>query len=149
LNSRPRGDAGLGRRSRDEGGFSLIEVLIAMLVVTIGLVSMAQLMAVTTIMHSDARQTSMATQLGQAKLDELMKLNLATAAAVQLTPVSPDSLDEDITNYFDQPNATITRRWKVEAGPTADTRTVTVRVINPRARQYGSELEFTTIIRQW
>ena len=139
MNDRPGG----------ESGFSLIEVLIAMLVVTIGLVSMAQLMAVTTIMHSDARQTSMATQLGQAKLDELMKLNLATAAAVQLTPVSPDSLEEDVTNYFDQPNTTITRRWKVEAGPTPDTRIVTVRVINPRARQYGSELEFTTIIRQW
>lgn len=145
----PRGEAGLGRRSRGEGGFTLIEVLIAMVVVTIGLVSMAQLMAVTTIMHSDARQTSMATQLGLAKLDELMKLNLATAAAVQLTPVSPDSLAANVTNYFDQPNTAITRRWKVAAGPTADTRTVTVRVINPRARQYGSKLEFTTIIRQW
>src|SRR5688572_26605585 len=120
-----------------------------MLVVTIGLVSMAQLMAVTTIMHSDARQTSMATQLGLAKLDALMKLNLGTAAAVQITPVSPDSLEENVTNYFDQPDTAITRRWKVEAGPTTDTRTVTVRVINPRSRQYGSELEFTTIIRQW
>lgn len=131
-----------------DSGFSLVEVLIAMLVVTIGLVSMAQLMAVTTVMHADARETSTATQLAQAKLEELIKLNLATAAAVQIT-VDPDSLDENVTNYFDTVGSTITRRWKVEDGPTDDTRIVTVRVINSRARQYGSRIELTTIIRQW
>lgn len=120
-----------------------------MLVVTIGLVSMAQLMAVTTVMHSDARKTSMATELGQAKLDELMKLNLNNAAAVQITPDDPDSLEENVTNYFDTPGDTITRRWKVETGPASGTRLLTVRVISTGARQYGSQLDFKTIIRQW
>lgn len=136
------------RFSPSESGFSLVEVLIAMLVVTIGLVSMAQLMAVTTVMHADARETSTATQLAQAKLEELIKLNLATEAAVQIT-VDPDSLDENVTNYFDTVGSTITRRWKVEEGPADNTRIVTVRVINSRARQYGSRIELTTIIRQW
>lgn len=137
------------RLSADAAGFSLIEVLVAMLVVTIGLVSMAQLLAVTTIMHSDARRTSMATELGQAKLDELMKLDLDTAAAVQITPDETDSLAANVTNYYDTPDDTITRRWKVEEGPTDDTRIITMKVISAGARQYGSEIEFKTIVRQW
>jgi len=118
-----------------------------MLVVTIGLVGMAQLMAVTTVVHSDARQSSMATELGQAKIDELSGRDVATDLAVQVTPPSPDSLGENVTNYFDTPTATITRRWKVEDGPTAGTRVVTVRVINTGSRQYGTTMYFRTILR--
>ena len=132
---------------RSEGGFSLIEVLIAMLVVTIGLIGMAQLMAVTTVVHSDARQSSVATELGQAKLDELSGMDLETALPVQVTPPSPDSLTENVANYFDEPTDTITRRWKVENGPTDGTRVVTVRVINTGSRQYGGTMYFRTILR--
>jgi prepilin-type N-terminal cleavage/methylation domain-containing protein len=133
-------------RIRTSSGFTLVEVMIAMLVVTVGLVSMAQLMTVTTFMHSDARKTSVGTELGLAKLDELAGMNLSSDAEVQVTPVSPDSLSSNVSNYFDQPDTTITRRWKVEGGPTADTRLVTLRVINAGAQQYGRELEFRTII---
>jgi prepilin-type N-terminal cleavage/methylation domain-containing protein len=137
------------RRRASQAGFTIIEVMIAMLVVTVGLVSMAQLIAVTTVMHSDARQTSLGTEFAQAKLDELMKLNLATAAAVQVTPVSPDSLENNVTDYFDTPTSTITRRWKVEDGPAAGTRYLTVRVLNASARKYGSRIDIRTILRQW
>lgn len=132
-----------------EHGFSLVEVLVATLVVTIGLVSIVQLLAVSTVMHADAREATTATQQAQAKIDELSKLNLNTAPAVQITPSSPDSLENNVTNYFDEPQTGITRRWRVEAGPTSDTRLLTVHVLNLRARQYGAEIELTTIIRQW
>ena len=137
------------QRAGSQSGFTLIEVMIAMLVVTVGLVSMAQLMAVTTVMHSDARQTSLGTELAQAKLDELMKLNLNSAPAVQVTPDDEDSLNENVANYFDEPSDTITRRWKVEDGPTSNTRIITMRVVNNAARQYGSQVEIKTIFRQW
>ena len=137
------------RTTTTDGGFSLIEVLIAMLVVTIGLVSMAQLMAVTTVVHSDARATSVSTELAQAKLDELTGMNLASAAAVQITPSPPDSLGQNVTDYYDQPATGITRRWKVEAGPTTNTRLLTLRVINARARQSGGTLYFRTMLYQW
>lgn len=130
-------------------GFSLIEALIAMLVVTVGLVSMAQLMAVTTVSYADAREASIATQQAQSKIDELMKLNLNTDAPVQITPVSPDSLTQNVTDYFDTPLMGVTRRWRVEAGPASGTRLVTVRVVNTGARQYGATIDLTTIIRQW
>ena len=117
------------------------------MVLTVGLVAMAQLLAVSTVMHMDSRQASSASQLAQAKVEELMKLNLATAAAVQVT--GSDSLAANVTNYFDTPQADVTRRWRVQAGPVAGTRLVTVRVINPRAHLYGTETDLTTILRQW
>jgi Tfp pilus assembly protein PilV len=129
-------------------GASLIEVLVATLVLTIGLVGMAQLMGISMLMHLNAREKTTATQLAQAKVDELMKLNLATAPAVQITPASPDSLATNVANYFDSPQAAITRRWRVSAGPAANTRILTVRVINARARQ-GGQVDVSTIIRQW
>lgn len=134
---------------QSETGFSIIEVLIAMVVVTIGLVSMAQLMAVSTVTYADAREVSIATEQAEAKLSELMKLNLGTDAAVQITPVSPDSLTSNVTNYYDQPATGITRRWRVEAGPVDNTRIIKVRVVNARARQYGATIDLTSIIRQW
>jgi Tfp pilus assembly protein PilV len=129
-------------------GASLIEVLVATLVLTIGLVGMAQLMGVSMLMHLNAREATTATQFAQAKIDELMKLNLATAPAVQITPASPDSLTTNVANYFDSPQAAITRRWRVQAGPAANTRILTVRVVNARARQ-GGQVDVSTIIRQW
>ena len=129
-------------------GASLIEVLIATLILTIGLVGMAQLMGVSMLMHLNAREATTATQLAQAKVDELMKLNMATAPAVQITPAGPDSLTNDVANYFDAPQAAITRRWRIQPGPAANTRVLTVRVINARARQ-GGQVDVSTIIRQW
>jgi hypothetical protein len=129
-----------------EGGFTLVEALAAMVVVTLGLVSIAQLMAVTAMRHHDAREVALATELGQAKLEELMKLNLGT---LRITPVSPDSLLTDVAGHFDTPETGITRRWRIKAGPVANTRLVTVRVVDVRARQYGSTIDLTTIIRQW
>jgi hypothetical protein len=132
-----------------ESGFSLVEALVAMVVITLGLVSMAQLMAVTAMRHHDAREVALGTELGQAKLEELMMLNLATAPELRTTPDSPDSLFTNVAGYFDTPERGITRRWRVGAGPVANTRLVTVRVVDARARQYGSTIDLTTIIRQW
>lgn len=132
----------------NESGFSLVEVLVATLVLTIGVVSMVQLLAVTTVMHADAREASLATQQAQAKIDELMKLTFKTAPAVQIS-TNPNSLTTNVANYFDTPQAGVTRRWQVQAGPVANTRVVTVRVVNLRARQYGAQVDLTTIIRQW
>jgi Tfp pilus assembly protein PilV len=135
------------RHARGDDGFSLVEVLVATLLMTTAFVAMAQLLGISTVMHTDARQASTATQLAQAKIDELMKLNMTTDAAVQVT--GANSLTADVANYFDAPQPGVTRRWQVEAGPTADTRLLRVRVINRGARQYGTEIDLTTMLRQW
>jgi Tfp pilus assembly protein PilV len=132
-------------RHRSDAGFSLVEAMVASLVLTVGLVGLLQLLAVTTVMHSDARQATNATLLAQAKIDELMKLNLTTAPAVQVG----GSIGANVTNYFDTPVSGVTRRWVVTAGPIANTRILTVKVENKGGRVYGREQQLTTIIRQW
>lgn len=135
------------KASSGEQGFSLVEVLISMLILTTGLVAMAQLMGVTAIMHMNAREATRGTQLAQAKIDELMKQNMTTSPAVQIN--AADTLAADVANYFDTPAESVTRRWRVQAGPAPNTRILTVRVLNARSRQYGSRIELTTLLRQW
>lgn len=129
-----------------EGGFSLVEVLVATLILTIGLTAMAQLLAISVRMHSDAREASLSTQLAQAQVEALVRQPF-TAAAVQIT--GANTLAANTANYFDLPQAGVMRRWNVVAGPAANTRLLTVRVINNRARQYGAQVDISTIIRQW
>ncbi len=133
------------RRRRADAGFTLVEVLVSTLVLTIGLVAIAGLLGVSTNMHASAREASRSTRLAQAKIDELMKLNFGTAPAVAVG----GSLAANVANYFDAPVAAVTRRWLVQAGPAANTRVLTVRVVNLRAVQYGRQIDLSTIIRQW
>ena len=129
----------------------MIETLIATTVLLVGLLGTAQLMVISLRMNDLSRTSIDATRLAKTKFDELMKLSFSTAAAVQVTPTSPDSLGQNVTNYFDTPVAGVyTRRWKVQAGPTANTRLVTVRVVPTRTdRLVAKEVELTTVIRSW
>jgi Tfp pilus assembly protein PilV len=136
-------------RARSANGFTLVEVLVCTLVLTTGLIAIAGLLLVTTDMQVGAREVTRSTRLAQGKIDELMKLNFATAPAIQVTPTGTDSLASNVANYFDTPAANITRRWIVQNGPAANTRILTVRVVNLGARQYGRQVDVTTVMRQW
>lgn len=133
-----------------ERGFSLIEVLIATVVFVTGSVALAGLLVVSVNKHQLGRNTVDATLLASTKIEELAKLNFGTAAAVQITPNGADSLGQNVAPYFDTPANGYTRRWQVAAGPNADTRVVTLRVIPPGAdvRQFRL-VEVTTILRSW
>src|SRR5688572_17319719 len=135
-----------GRRGTQSGdeGFTLVEVLISMVVLTIGLVGIAALLAITTQMHIGARESARSTRLAQDKFDELMKLNFDSDPEVAIG----GDLDADEDDYFDQPMTGVTVRWAVADGPTGDTRVVTVRVLNERAKQYR-KTDLITVIRQW
>jgi prepilin-type N-terminal cleavage/methylation domain-containing protein len=134
---------------RDERGFTLVEVLVSTVIMLVGLVAVAQLLAASVQTHKLGRLTSEASRLSTVKLEELVKSNMATSAAVQITPVAPNSLDNNVANYFDVVNG-YTRRWQITAGPTPDTRRVTVRVIPPvSARPFSKTVEVMSILRQW
>lgn len=122
-----------------------MEVLICTLILTTGLIAIAGLLAVTTQMHVGAREVTRSTRLAQDKVDELMKLNFASAPAVAVG----GSLTANVANYFETPVTGVTLRWAVAAGPADDTRVLTVRVNNVRTQQYGRQIELSTIIRQW
>jgi Tfp pilus assembly protein PilV len=131
-------------RARNEAGFSLVEAMVASLVLTIGLVGLAQLLAVATVMHSDARQATADTVLAQAKLDELMKSNGLSLSSVQL-----GSIASNMAPYYDEPEPGITRRWQINEGPVANTWLLQVNVENKGGHMYGASQTLTTVIREW
>ena len=131
--------------ARGEAGFSLVETMVASVVLTIGLVGLAQLLAVATIMHSDARQATTGTVLAQAKMDQLMKLDFSLNPTVALG----GSIASNMAPYFDQPQPGIDRRWRVTDGPVAGTRLLEVTVENKGGRLYGGRQTLTTLIRDW
>jgi Tfp pilus assembly protein PilV len=140
-----------GPRRADERGFTLLEALVATVVLTVGLVALAELLAVSIRMHQLGRNSTTAARLAQDKFEELMKLNFATSPAVQVS--ATDTLVSNVANYFDVPaNSGYTRRWFVQPGPggNARLRTVTVRVIpdNPDMR-VAADFRVTMVIRSW
>lgn len=135
---------------RNERGFSLVETLVSMVIMMVGLVAVAQLLAVSVHTHTLGRRTSEAAMFATAKIEELAKLNHSTAPAVQITPGGVDSLGANITNYWDQTATGYTRRWQVTAGPVAGSRRLTVRVVPPVNRTpWLKPVNVTTILRQW
>lgn len=134
-------------RLQADDGFTLVEVLISTLVLTTGMIAIAGLLAVTTQMQIGAREAARSSRLAQDKVDELMKLNFTTNAKVAVG----GSLTANVANHSETlaaPLTGITLRWLVAAGPTNDTRLLTVRVVNVRAHQYR-QTDMATIIRQW
>jgi competence protein ComGC len=136
----------------DERGFTLVEALVALVICTIGLVSMAELMAVTLRLQQLGRNSTAAVRLAQDKLDELTSVNFASGASIQCG----GSLTSDVANYndaaldFDGNPQGYSRRWLVSAGPDGDLRLrqVTVRVRpNVRDNRVASSYDLTTIIR--
>lgn len=129
---------------RGERGFTLVETLIAMVILTVGLVSMAELMAITLRMQMLGRNETAAIRLVQSKIDELVAVDFANA-----TVAVGGSLDADVANYNDDPADGFHRRWQIAAvaGET-NVRTLTVRIIPERNdRRTNAQVQLTTIIR--
>jgi prepilin-type N-terminal cleavage/methylation domain-containing protein len=61
-------------RCSSEAGFSLMEVVIAMGVMAVGLVALAQLFAISTSANHAAKTTTFATMLAQQKMEQLRGL---------------------------------------------------------------------------
>jgi hypothetical protein len=125
-------------------------VLVCTLVLTIGMVAIAGLLAVTAQMQIGARESARSTRLAQAKIDNLALRDFET----DLQMAVGGSVVANVANHNEAATAAgvalpgITLRWVVANGPTEDTRVVTVRVVNLRAQQYRNT-DVTTILREW
>jgi hypothetical protein len=111
---------------------------------TIGMLAIAALLAVTTQMHIGARESARSTRLAQDKIDELLKLTFSSNPAIAVG----GSLDSNVNNHSETPMTGVTVRWVVADGPTDDTRLLTVRVVNMRSQHYRNT-DLATIVRQW
>ena len=149
-------------KTSNERGFTVIEALFAIVILTISLVSLAELMAITLRMQMLGRNQTAAARLAQDKIDELMNANFNTAATVAIG----GSLTADQANHWDMAgNNLYRRRWTVAAGPSdpavaaavaAGTlvanpvRILTVRVIPVvNDQRTSTPVEVTTLIRCW
>lgn len=140
----------LRRPVRDERGFTVIESIVGTLVLTIALVALAELLAITLRMHQLGRTTTTSTRLAQDKFEELMKMNFDTNPAIQVNV--NDTLSSNVTNYWDTPTPGYTRRWQVSAGPGANPRLrlVVVRIIPDVTDRRTTEVfTLTTVLRRW
>lgn len=151
--------AGCSFSNRSEAGFTLVEVMVCTLILVVGLVAIAGLLAVTTHMHIGAREAARSTRLAQDKIDELMKLDFDNDDCVGCPDAKVavgGSVDSNEADHFEvSPDGQdgITIRWAVttypDVTPIADLRRLTVYVQNLRAQTYGREVEMSTVIRNW
>jgi len=121
--------------------------MVALVLSTIGLMTLAQLMVVTLQMQQLGRNSTNAARLAQDKVDELTTVGFANAQMA-----CGGSLTTNAANHNDTaPTATnFRRRWTVGAGPDAalTLRTVTVRVIpDVNDRRRAMPYDLTTIVR--
>jgi hypothetical protein len=131
----------------------LIEVLVATVRITVALVALAEMMAITLRMQMLGRNQTNAARLAQSKMDQLIGsvMNWDTAVDIQIG----GSLTANVTNYNDVPEAGWIRRWVVTAGPVdpgsdaGDLRVVTIRVIPVVTdNRATATVELTTILRR-
>lgn len=140
-----------------------------MVILTVALVSMAELMAITLRMQQLGRNQTLAARLAQDKVDELMSVNWAAnpATPASLQMAVGGSLTADVANHFDVPGAGVAvnttqgnrqyrRRWLVQAlpgdngSPAGSLRRLTVRVIPIRNdNRTSNAVELVTILRCW
>jgi prepilin-type N-terminal cleavage/methylation domain-containing protein len=83
------------RSFNSDAGFSLIEVLAAMVLMAVGLMSLVQMFGLSTRNNLAARSTTYATVLAEQKLEELRALTWGFD--VQGLPVSDTSTDTTVT----------------------------------------------------
>jgi prepilin-type N-terminal cleavage/methylation domain-containing protein len=132
-------------------GFTLVEVIVAMLICVVGIVAMAGLLAITLRMQQLGRNSTSAVRMAQDKIDELSAMNFNTSAQIgcggSLTTNTADHNDVPVVNGANMP---YTRRWLVQAGPDADPqlRMVTIRLIpNNVDRNVATQYDLVTVIR--
>ena len=138
----------------DQRGFTLAEVVVALLVCTVGLVGMAQMLAVTLRMQQLGRNSTSAIRMAQDKIDELSSMNFNDPIASPQVQCG-GSLTADVANYNDVPVVNgqaqpYRRRWLVQAGPDLDAnlRQVTVRLIPDNVnRTTNAQYELVSVIR--
>ena len=103
--------------SNNERGFTLVEAVVAMVVCTIGLVAMAELLAVTLRLQQLGRNSTSAVRLAQDKVDELTTMTFRstsrTTLGVGVRRVTRRSRGRPLA----------TRRWKITERPTIQTTT--------------------------
>lgn len=135
--------------ARTEGGFTLVELMLGIIVLVIGLLGMASTMASMTRYQDLSAVHADMTALGDHKIEQLrVAATYMTADTMQL--VVGGSLTVPTAQHVDtlvERGRTFIRLWQVQAGP-GGARQVTVRV-RPEVddARTPAQLDFNTLIQ--
>ena len=130
----------IARQVEQESGVPA-EVLVAMAILCVALVSLAQLFIVATTANIAARHTTYASVLAAQKLEELR-----TLAWADLVPSPVDALRDDIPGYVDAVDG-YTRRWSIDPLPADPDRALVIRVVVTRASAAIAEDVHMVVVR--
>jgi prepilin-type N-terminal cleavage/methylation domain-containing protein len=120
---------------RNNAGFSLLECIFAIVILTVGLLAVAALASVAVKRETFAYKTSETSTLAASKIEEIKAGTLVIGG----------SLTSDVTGYSDIPNFEYSRRWQIIDGPSG-TKQVTVKVFHQIAPQ-AKTAQIVTLIR--
>ena len=122
---------------RKASGFSLLECVFAILILTIGMLAVVGLAATATQTELSSYRSTQATTLAVSKIEELKSAQTLTNGG---------SLTANISGYHDAPDLEYYRRWQISDGP-AGTKRVTVVVVPQLGSSRIRKAEISTLIR--
>ena len=114
----------LHRGMRDRG-FTLVEVLVAVLLLIVIFAGVAQLFASSTMANATSRRTTLATMAAADKMEQFHAVAFDDPA---LAASPPGTLLNDLDGYYDVPIAGCVRRWAIEPLPAHPTTALVFRV---------------------
>lgn len=137
--------------ARDRAGFTLVEILIAIVILAGAVLGMGSVLIGTSKWQSRSESTMELTSAAEAKLDQLRDFAAAKSPdTLQLLPGGSLTANEE--NHADSLRTAegewVLRRWVVETGPGTEARTVTLRVVprSPADGHAAGARDFTTIV---
>ena len=121
---------------RNTEGFTLIECVIAVVLVMVGFAAIFSLLTACLRTEMISRELAAANSLSRSKIEELKNSTRSAGG----------SLTGNVTGYFDNPNSRYTRRWQISTD-SVGTQTVTVAVLPKDAGTLLPEVKLTTRMR--
>jgi len=110
----------LARGKHHQQGYSLVEVMVAILILTIGLLALAKMQTQAVASNSFGSQLTQATFLAQDKLEELRLLNECYLAVLAKPELGWTVEDQDVVDNYNSQLSDAVDNWNEDDGPDAD-----------------------------
>jgi len=108
------------RQQDPQQGFSLVEVLVAILLLTVGLLALAKMQTHAVASNTFGNQLTQATFLAQDKLEELRLLNECYLEVIARPEISWTTADQDIVDNYNSQLSDTQSNWNEDDGPDPD-----------------------------